>query len=295
MERFWRRCGNFFVAIILPVLGSGLVRALAIYIFVSPNHFAPGGINGIAVLLEYAFQINSGWFLFALNVPLFFLAFFLLGKREAIVSTLSMTVSSALLILFGAIPGFPMYCTETNGFLAAMAGGILLGLALAIMLKAFGTSGGTTVLATLVNKRFKLLNINWLTFVFDAIVVGASFFVYHKGEDFTAKLDPILLALVALFVTSKVSDLVLQGFKVAYKFEIVTTNPEGIAAEILEKLKHGVTMMPAVGMYSHENRSLLVCVIRKRQIADLQKIIKKYPDSFAYFSPTAEVIGKFIK
>lgn len=87
----------------------------------------------------------------------------------------------------------------------------------------------------------------------------------------------------------------MQGFKVAYKFEIVTTNPEGIAAEILEKLKHGVTMMPAVGMYSHENRSLLVCVIRKRQISDLQKIIKKYPDSFAYFSPTAEVIGKFIK
>ena len=105
----------------------------------------------------------------------------------------------------------------------------------------------------------------------------------------------MLVALVSLFVTSKVCDMVLQGFKIAYKFEIVTTNPEEISEEILTKLKHGVTMMPAIGMYSHESRSLLVCVIRKRQIADLQKIIKKFPDTFAYFSPTAEVIGKFLK
>lgn len=295
METLGRKAMNLMLDNVLPILSSGVVRALAIFIFVSPNHFAPGGINGIAVLLEYGLNINSGWFLFALNVPLFFLAFFLLGKRQAVVSTLSMLVSSFLLILFGQIANFPTYQTETNGFLAAIAGGILLGVALAIMLKSFGTSGGTTVLATLFSRKFKLLNISWMTFVFDAIVVGVSFFVYDTGTDFTSKLDPVLLALVSLFVTSKVCDLVLQGLKVAYKFEIVTTNPEELSEEILQKLKHGVTMMPAVGMYSHQNKSLLVCVIRKRQISDLQKIIRKYPDSFAYFSSTAEVMGKFLK
>lgn len=283
------------MAMILPVLGSGLVRALAIYIFVSPNNFAPGGINGIAVLLEYIFSISSGWFLFALNVPLFLVAFFCLGKREAVMSTLSMTVTSVLLIVFDLIPGFPKYQTSSNAFLAAIAGGILLGVALAIMLKFCGTSGGTTILASLVNKKFHAINISWLTFLFDAVVVTISFFVYNPGASFTVKLDPVLVALVSLFVTSKVCDMVLQGFKIAYKFEIITTHPEEISDEILTKLKHGVTMMPAVGMYSHESRSLLVCVIRKRQIADLQKIIKKYSDTFAYFSPTAEVIGKFHK
>ena len=295
MEKVWKKCGSILLSVILPVLGSGLVRALAIYIFVSPNNFAPGGINGIAVLLEYIFGLNSGWFLFALNIPLFFLAFFLLGKREAVFSTLSMTVSSALLIVFDMIPGFPKYQTDSNAFLAAIAGGILLGLALAIMLKSCGTSGGTTILASLVNKKFHALNVSWLTFLFDAAVVTVSFFVYNPGASFTVKLDPVLVALVSLFVTSKVCDMVLQGFKIAYKFEIVTTNPEEISEEILTKLKHGGTMMPAIGMYSHESRSLLVCVIRKRQIADLQKIIKKFPDTFAYFSPTAEVIGKFLK
>lgn len=292
-ESFWKKTGKYFLAVIVPILLSGIVRAVAISIFVSPNNFAPGGINGIAVLLEYAFHINSGWFLLILNVPLFFIAFFLIGKREAVVATLSMALSSVLLVLFGLIPDFPVY--DINGFLAAIAGGILLGAALAIMLKSFGTSGGTTVLATVVNKKFKQINVSWLTFLFDAAVVVASFFVYNRGESFAVKLDPILFALVSLFVTSKVCDLMLQGFKTAYKFEIITTRPEEISEDIFAHLNHGVTKMPAVGMFSHEDRSMLVCVVRKKQISELQKILKRYPETFAYFSSTAEVMGKFIK
>ncbi len=294
-KSFWGKTWKFMLAFVFPILLSGVVRAVAVSMFVSPNNFAPGGINGIAVLLEYVFEINSGWFLFALNVPLFFIAFFCIGKQEAIVATLSMVMSSVLLILFGLIPSFPVYKTETNGFLAAIAGGILLGVALAIMLKCFGTSGGTTVLASVVNKKFKRLNVNWLTFIFDAAVVISSFFVYNRGLSFTAKLDPVLLALVSLFVTSKVCDLLLQGFKTAYKFEIVTTHPEELSADILSQLHHGVTMMPAIGMFSHEERSMLVCVVRKRQISELQRILKKYPETFAYFSSTPEVMGKFLK
>lgn len=290
---FWKKAGSFTVAVVLPILLSGITRAIAIAIFVSPNNFAPGGINGIAVLLEYIFDINSGWFLFVLNIPLFFIAFFLIGKREAVVAIVSMALSSVFLVLFGLIPNFPTY--TVNGFLAAIAGGILLGVSLAIMLKSFGTSGGTTVLATVVNKKFKQLNVNWLTFLFDAVVVLASFFVYNRGAGFAEKLDPVLLALVSLFVTSKVSDLMLQGFKTAYKFEIITTHPEELSKEILSQMHHGVTMMPAVGMFSHEERSMLVCVVRKKQIAALQKILKQYPDTFAYFSSTAEVMGKFLK
>ena len=82
MEKVWKKCGSILLSVILPVLGSGLVRALAIYIFVSPNNFAPGGINGIAVLLEYIFGLNSGWFLFALNIPLFFSGILSAGKAR---------------------------------------------------------------------------------------------------------------------------------------------------------------------------------------------------------------------
>ena len=281
----------------LAILSSGIVRALAIYIFVTPNEFAPGGINGIAVLLEAVTRVNSGYYLIALNVPLFFVAFFLLGKSEAIISTLSMLLTSGLLIVFDYIPGMNKirYAPEYNAILASIAGGVLLGLALAIMLRSCGTSGGTTVLASLVNKKFRNLSVSAMTSAFDACVVLASFFVYHQGEPFTAKLDPVLLALISLLVTSKICDFVLQGFKVAYRFEIITDRAEELAKEIMEKTHHGVTEINATGMYSHEGRALLVCVIRKRQIGELQRILRRYPGTFASFSPVSEVYGKFLK
>ena len=281
----------------LAILSSGIVRALAIYIFVTPNEFAPGGINGIAVLLEAVTHVNSGYYLIALNVPLFFVAFFLLGKSEAVISTLSMLLTSGLLIVFDYIPGMTeiRYAPEYNAILASIAGGVLLGLALAIMLRSCGTSGGTTVLASLVNKKFRNLSVSAMTSAFDACVVFASFFVYHQGEPFTAKLDPVLLALISLLVTSKICDFVLQGFKVAYRFEIITERAEELAKEIMERTHHGVTELNATGMYSHEGRELLVCVIRKRQIGELQRILRRYPGTFASFSPVSEVYGKFLK
>ena len=281
----------------LAILSSGIVRALAIYIFVTPNEFAPGGINGIAVLLEAVTRVNSGYYLIALNVPLFFVAFFLLGKSEAVISTLSMLLTSGLLIVFDYIPGMTeiRYAPEYNALLASIAGGVLLGLALAIMLRSCGTSGGTTVLASLVNKKFRNLSVSAMTSAFDACVVFASFFVYHQGEPFTAKLDPVLLALISLLVTSKICDFVLQGFKVAYRFEIITDRAEELAKEIMERTHHGVTELNATGMYSHEGRELLVCVIRKRQIGELQRILRRYPGTFASFSPVSEVYGKFLK
>ena len=216
------------------VLLSGLIRAVGIFMFITPNRFAPGGTSGIAVLLEYATGWNSGIFLLILNVPLFFIAFFLLGKREAIVSTASMLLTSGLLIVFDPkiLPWVAnIQYVPVNGFLAAVAGGIVSGIALAVMLKSCGTSGGTTVLASLVNKKYRNLSVSMLTSVFDAIVVVASFFVYNRGAEFTftEKLDPVLLACVCLFVTSKICDVILQGFKTAFKFEIVTEEPEVLA------------------------------------------------------------------
>ncbi|MCH5142889.1 MAG: YitT family protein [Clostridiales bacterium] len=282
----------------LTILLSGFLRAVGIFIFVTPNKFAPGGINGVSVLMEYITGWSSGWFLLMLNIPLFFVAFFCIGKREAIVSTLSMLLTSGLLIVFDNNPWLCanlQYQANNGAILAAITGGIFLGVALAIMLKSCGTAGGTAVLASLVNKKWRFLNISWLTSAFDALVVFISFFVYNQGMSFTDKLNPVLLALVSLFATSKVCDLILQGFKVAYRFEIITNKPEEIASEIMERTHHAVTEMSGIGMYSHKDYNVLVCIIRKRHIADIQRIIKKYPDTFASFTPVSEVYGKFLK
>ncbi len=301
----WCKLGRFMMLFVMPVILSGIVRAIGIYIFVSPNHFAPGGINGLAVLLEYGVGWNSGYFLIMFNVPLFFLAFFCLGKKDAVLSTASMVLTSVLLIAFDYIPGFREALTFDGlkteepvayGIYGAVAGGIFLGIALAIMLRACGTAGGTAVLASVVHKKWRFLSVSWMTSAFDAVVVFASFFVYYDGAaGFAVNLVPVLAALVSLFVTSKTCDLILHGFKTAYKFEIVTTHPDELADEIMARTHHGVTLMHATGMYTHQDKSMLVCIIRKRQIAELQRIIRKYPDTFAFFSPTSEVYGKFVK
>lgn len=298
---FWRKFARFLLNPVFPILISGLMRAFAVYIFITPNKFAPGGTNGIAVLLEYATGWNSGIFLLIISIPLFFLAFFCLGKREAIESTASFVVSSVILMLLPYIPNMPSYGGGegidriVHGLFGAVAGGILLGISLAIMLKSCGASGGTSIIASVINKRFKNLSISMLTAIFDAVVVISSIFVYGRGKSFTDALDPVFLALISLFVTSKVSDVILQGFKTAFKFEIVTTHPDEVAAEIMSKLHRGVTRIEAEGMYTKQEKSMLVCLIRKRQIGEFQKIIRSYPDTFAYFTSTSEVFGKFNK
>lgn len=302
-NRSWKVFKNLMLTAVLPVLASGLIRFLGVNIFVTPNKFAPGGVNGASVLLEAVTGWNWGIFLLIFNVPLFFLAFFFLGKREAILSTLSMLLTAGISILVQYVPAMqflPPYGGSegaekiVHGLLGAVAGGIFLGIALAIMIKCCGTSGGTTVLASLVNKKFRNLSVSMLTSVLDAIVVFCSIFVYNDGS-FTSVLDPVILALVCLYVTSRICDVILQGFKAAYKFEIVTDRPDELAEEIMRETHHGVTRVAAEGMYSHEGKSMLVCIIRKRQIAQLQRIIKKYPGTFAYFTSTSEVYGRFVK
>ena len=293
---------------IWPVLLSGILRALGVYIFVRPNNFAPGGTTGIAVLIEYGTGFNNGYTLMMISVPLFFLAFFFIGKKEAVVSTASFFISSLLLIFAELIEKsinvehlLPVYGgvdsgaeAIMHGLLGAVASGIIFGIALAIMLKQCGTSGGTSIPATIINKKFRNLSVSMLTSSFDAVVVFISMFVYW-GDNFTSILDPVLLALVSLFVTSKMCDIILHGFKSAYKFEIITSHPQELADEIMQRLHRGVTRINAEGMYSHENKSMLVVVIRKRQLAELQRIIRSYPGSFAYFVPTSEVYGRFSK
>ena len=298
---FWRKFYKFLLNPVMPIMISGLMRAFAVYIFITPNEFAPGGTNGIAVLLEHATGWNTGIFLLLISIPLFFLAFFRIGRREAIVSTMSFVVSSVLLMLLPLIPNMPSYgggegiSKIVHGLFGAVMGGIFLGIALAVMLKSCGASGGTSIIASVINKKYQNLSVSMLTAVFDAVVVIASIFVYGAGKSFTDALDPVLLALVSLFVTSRVSDTILHGFKTAFKFEIVTTHPEEVAAEIMSKLHRGVTKIEAKGMYTGEGKSMLVCLIRKRQVGEFQKIIRSYPDTFAYFSSTSEVFGKFNK
>lgn len=267
------------------ILLASILRTFSVHSFIVANNFAPGGVTGVASMLQYAIGWNSGIFLFAINIPLVIMAFFLINREFAVKTAIVIVLTSGLLLLFEYLK-IPVYADPQNAVLAAIAAGLLGGASLAAVLKFGGSTGGTDILAMIIQKKHVDTNIAWFIFMLDGIVVLASFFVYGMN------LTPVLLAFTEMFVSAKTCDLIMRGLKSAQKFEIITDSPEELSKEIIQRLGRGVTMLPAVGMYSHEDKALLVCIVRRRQITEFRKILKNYPDSFAYITATNEVMGR---
>lgn len=266
------------------ILLSGLLRALSVHCFIIPNNFASGGVTGIAAMLQAGTGINSGIFILGINLPLLVASFFLINKKFAVTTAIAIVLQSGLLLLFEKIR-FYTYVDPYNSVLSAVAGGVLGGAGIGLMLKIGGSSGGTDIIATFIYKHYSATNVSWFIFILDSIVVFVSFFVYGYV------LTPVLLSLTEMFASARANELIVYGFKAALKFEIVTTRPEELSKELMVKLHRGVTAIQAKGMYSGTDKTLLVCIVRRRQVSAFQKILNTYPDSFAYISTTSEVMG----
>ena len=131
------------------------------------------------------------------------------------------------------------------------------------------------------------MNIAYVSFIMDASVVLIAFFVYGM------KVTPAMCTLMNLFIANIIVDRGLNGIKNGYKFEIITSNPQALSEELMTRLKHGVTEITVHGMYSDTDKYMLICIVNKRQIGEMMKILKRYPDTFASFGKVNEVFGNF--
>lgn len=212
-------------------------------------------------------------------------AFVFLNRSLAVKSTFVVTLNSAFLVLFRQT-NFITYA-PTERIYAAIAGGFLAGICLAIALKAGGSFGGTDIFGIAIQRKFSTTNVAYFIMMLDSISVFASFFVYKSG------LTPIILALITMFIQSKVCDMIAHGTHSAIRFEVVTSKPEELAEAIINEIHRGVTKLDAVGMYTHEKNAVLVCILRPRQVTAFRKLVKRIdPSAFAYLSQTSEVVGK---
>jgi len=272
---------------------AGLIVALAYYFFQNSNGFAPGGVGGLATITYYLLEYKVSWaiLMVAFNIPIFILVSIFVNKKLGLYLILYMSVQSFSTELFALLNWKP-YCLENNGqdleiVFACIAAGLVSGVGFSFMLRRFGASGGTYAISALIKKVKPEKNIAYLSFWLDASVVAIAFFVYGM------RITPVVCTLLNLFLANIVVDYFLSGMKNGYKFEIVTENPEELAAELMERLGHGVTEIRAQGMYSHTEKFMIVCIIRKRQVGEMMKIIKKYPGTFASFAKVNEVFGRF--
>lgn len=276
------------------ILVFAFLAAMNYEIFILNNAFAPSGINGIATMIQYKLGVSVGYLNLAFNVPLCIIAFFFVEKSFA-TKTLTYTLAfSAFLLVFKNdiidLSRF-VYVTAngTSTILAPIAAGVLNGLLFTSVIKTGGSMAGMDIVAACIRKVKPHLHMNTVIFALNTAVALVSYFVY----DFDV--EPVILCIMYCFISSQVSEKLMQGVKRAVKFEIVSDSFEEISREIIEELHHSVTVMPATGMYTHKDTKLMVCVVTRREVYDVQKILSKYPGTFAYTSNVTETMGNFMR
>lgn len=276
----------------IAIAALAVIMALNYEIFVFKNAFAPAGINGIATMVQYLFDFSVGYMSLLINIPLSLLAFFYVDKKFALKSgVFTIVFSLALLLLKRADLSSLVYHTAngTSTILAPVAAGTVNGAIYGAAVKLGGSTGGTDIIAACIRVKMPYFSFARVTFVLNAIVAGASFFVY----DFN--FEPVIMCIIFNFIASNICDYIVKGGLGALKFEVITSHAEEMSAELMKKLHHGVTVINAEGMYTHSGKQVIICVINKHQIVDFQSIVRSYPDTFAYVSSVSETVGNFKK
>ena len=274
-------------------VAAGVVVGTAYFFFQNSNGFAPGGVGGLATITYHLSDYKLDWSLLmvAFNLPIFVLVSAFINRKLGLFLSIYLMTQSFLPKLYELIGLKPYslanYGEDFNVMFACIATGVISGFGFSLMLRHFGASGGTYGISALIKRAKPDLNVAFVSFAMDASVVFVAFFVYGM------KVTPVMCTLLNLFIANVVVDKGLGGIKDGYKFEIITSHPEELADELMTKLKHGVTSMKVQGMYSDAEKYMLVCIINKRQIGEMMKIIKKHPDAFASFEKVNEVFGNF--
>jgi len=280
------------VDVIVAIL-AGIVVGTAYHFFQNSNGFAPGGVGGLATITHHLLSSKISWsiLMVSFNLPIFVLVSAMVNRKLGVMLSIYMLVQSFIPKLYDFI-GMNPYCAANNHedfniVFACIATGVISGFGFSLMLRRFGASGGTYGISALIKKYKPEINIAYVSFIMDSCVVLIAFFVYGM------KITPVFCTLINLFVANMIVDSGLSGIKNGYKFEIVTTNPQELSTELMTRLKHGVTSIKVHGMYTDTDKYMLVCIINKRQIGEMMKIIKQYPNTFASFEKINEVFGNF--
>ena len=282
-----------FIFDILYAIMAGVVVGTAYHFFQNSNGFAPGGVGGLATITHHLLEGRIDWsiLMVTFNLPIFVLVSAIVNKKLGLMLSVYMVVQSFIPRLYTAVGALP-YCAANNGvdfniLFACVATGVISGFGFSLMLRRFGASGGTYGISALIKAAKPETNIAYVSFIMDASVVMIAFFVYGM------KVTPVMCTLLNLFIANIVVDHGLSGIKNGYRFELVTDHPEELAEELMTRLKHGVTRIKARGAYTDNRRYILICIVNKREIGEMMKIIKSHPDVFASFEKVNEVFGNF--
>ena len=279
-----------FKDILAIIFGAGIF-SFGIYFLVIPFHFYEGGATGITLITYYLFKIPVSLMNLLINIPLFVLAWKLLGKKSLYLSLLGTFSVSAWMALFEAIPlshryhHFIFEAFKGDILLACIASGVVLGLGLGIIFNAGGTTGGTDILARVFNK-YTSLTMGKLMLIVDAIVLVTVVVVFQDVR--TA-----MYTLFFILIDTLVIDLIGEGGFAGKGFLIVTSKPEEIAKKVSDDLGRGITFIRGMGYYSRKDLDIVYCVVSRNEMKQMKDIINQIdPFAFITISEAHEILGE---
>ena len=278
----------------LLVATAAILLAFVYYVFIVTNSFAPAGLNGIATMVQYKTGFSISYMSLLINIPLTILAYFLVQKEFAIKTLLfSLVYSFSFLFLQNSNLSFIQYnALGHDTIYPVILSGVLSGIVNGTCVKNNASTGGMDIISKYINKIRPDTNFFIVTFTLNALVAIASVFVYSTGK---LNYKPATLCVLYCFISSYVGNLLLKHSKTACKFTIITSRKDEIVAELIHTTHHGCTVLDATGAYTGDKKSIVICVINKNQINDLQHILSKYNDTFSFFEVVNETYGNFKK
>ncbi len=265
---------DFFVA---------LCWGVGVIIFAAPSHIAPGGVNGISVLLNYLFNTPIGTVTLLINIPLLLIAYRVLGRRFVLYTLRTLILYSIVTdVIFSRVT----FAYQGDPMMAAIFGGLFNGLGTALVFMHGSTGGGFDIINRLVHKKYPYFSTGQLALTMNAAVMIAAALVYKT-------INATLYGLIFSFTSSRVLDTILNGADMGKCALIVTHKPEEISKYIIGELHRSATKLEGKGAYLQDDVTVLMCVTRKQQIYRLKSFVSQCdPHAFIVITDATQIIGK---
>ena len=257
-----------------------LLAAFGTGIFLLPAKLSCGGFSGIATVIYYLFDFKVGYTIMILNIPLFIYSILKMGKGFTIKSIFATIIYSCFIDLFSI-----KEIVINDMFLACVYGGILIGVGLALVLKANASTGGTDLVAHIMLDKHINAKISSVIMIIDIIVVFINLMVF-KGIEIG------LYSFIVIWIIGKIIDIVFEGINYCKIVYIITENDSQISKKINDELKRGVTKIYAKGSFTEKNKIILMCICKRYDVENIKKIARKIDkNSFIVISDAREVFG----
>lgn len=274
-----KRIATFFIQGIGTIIGS-CIMALAVSLFLLPNELSTGGFTGIATVIYYLIKVPMGITILILNIPLFIFAIFKIGKNFFINSIIGIVSLSFFIDLFGRFESI----THDN-LLASIYGGFLTGIGTAIILKCNSSTGGSDLITNLIKRYKPALNTGSIITVIDVAIVLINVI-------FLKRVEIGLYSAIAIYLMGKMVDILFEGIYFTKLLFIVSDKNDEISSKIETEVNRGVTGLYGKGMYTNNDKLILMCAVRRNDISGVKQLVKKIDsNAFIIVTNSREVLG----